>query len=164
VIAGKVPAVVVELSELQLVWPAALFAREAHALLDSGAHSREDLGFLLDEAFHDSRGLKLFDQYDALGSGAYSADPWDTTKDPWDTKKAVRPTVQLVRDLTAEAHELRRYTPRRYYSVRQKPPPKPALFTLQEAKIEYAREIRQLAASGYFDDSFGSSCWDADED
>jgi len=51
--------VVVEFSELQLVWPADLFAWEAQALLDAGEHDQGSLGWLLDEAFYDGRGLKI---------------------------------------------------------------------------------------------------------
>jgi len=52
---------VVERSELQLVWPPALFAAEARALLAAVADD-DALGGLLAEAFHGGRGEQLLRQ------------------------------------------------------------------------------------------------------
>jgi hypothetical protein len=52
--------VAVERSESQLVWPPALLAAEANALLVTGGYDDDrGLGFLLAEAFHADRGLRL---------------------------------------------------------------------------------------------------------
>ncbi len=51
-----------ELSELELTWPPTPFAAEAHAMLDAGYRSADDLGLLLTEAFHRDRGSQLLQE------------------------------------------------------------------------------------------------------
>jgi hypothetical protein len=137
--------VAIEISELQLVWPPDLFAQEAEALFAAGRTSRNTLGLLLDEAFYEHRGLKLFDEL-----------PGDVI-DPWSGPTKTPEVVSVIRHLIVKADELPRYVPRRYYSARRNPPTEPALLTMEETKAEYGREVAQLARSGYFDDAFGPS-------
>ena len=65
-----------ERSDLELVWPAHLFIQEARALVDAGHTSESTLGFLLAEAFHDDRGLRLFQEVHAASPRNYLDDPW----------------------------------------------------------------------------------------
>jgi hypothetical protein len=94
--------VVIELSELELVWPPRLFAAEAQALLAAGMDSEETLGWLLDEAFHGDVGLRLYKQDEAkapLLLEGYAYNPVDLP--PWEALATTRRIVALVNDLTA---------------------------------------------------------------
>src|SRR4051794_9552114 len=85
--------VVIELSELELVWPPRLFAEEAQALLAAGMDSEATLGWLLVEAFHGDVGLRLYKQEDARAPflEGYVYNPLDSP--PWD---APAPTRRIV--------------------------------------------------------------------
>jgi hypothetical protein len=166
-------AMATERSELELVWPANLFIQEARALVDAGHTSESTLGFLLAEAFHDDRGLRLFQE-------VHAASPRNCLDDPWGlpvenqfapvahlvsdlVENQVAPVVQLVADLADNAERLPRHERPLYYSARRNPTA-PAPLTLAQLKVAFAQAIARLARSGYFADAFGSSCVDADED
>jgi hypothetical protein len=163
----------IERSELKLVWPAPLFVRETRALLAAGDTSEETLGFLLAEAFHDDRGLRLFQETQAPSSRRSLDDPWGLPVENQFAPVAqlvsdlvenqVAPVLQLVTDLADNADRLPRHERPLYYSARRKSRPASSLTTSQ-VKVAFAREIGRLARSGYFADAFGSSCVDADED
>lgn len=140
--------------ELQLVWPAGLFAREAEALLDAGAVDRDSMGLLLEEAFHSDRALKLFNEYDTASPAPYDDAPWGVAAPSSSTE---RPSVQLVRDMVRKVDQFPRYAPKRYYSARLNPQPEPVLAPA-EARAAWAREVSQLAAAGYLDDYLASTC------
>lgn len=152
----------VEKSELELVWPADIFVAEARILLATMRNSRNRLGFLMAEAFHDDRGFRLFEEVEA------TTPSWPADDDPWagpGARATAWPTsgARLVAELVDGVDTLPRFVPRRYYSARRNPPPESAL-PLPEVKIEFAREVAALVRGGYFDEAFGSSCVDADAD
>ena len=156
---------VIELSELELVWPPRLFAAEAQALLAAGMDSEETLGWLLDEAFHGDVGLRLYKQDEAkapLLLEGYAYNPVDLP--PWEALATTRRIVALVNDLTARSEELRRYIPRRYYRARQAPVEVPAPLGIAEVKSQFAKAVAELASNGYFGRAFGSSCVDDADD
>ena len=160
-IAGTVDVMAIERSELELVWPANLFAQEARALLAAGHTSEETLGFLLAEAFHADRGFRLFQQVQAASSRRFLDDPWDTPAPSPDQPPAG--AVELVAGLVDSASELPRYVRPLYYSARLNPHPEPPL-TLSQVKTAFCTVITSLAWTGYFDDAFGSTCTDARQD
>lgn len=141
----------VERAELRLVWPPALFAAEAQALLDAGTDDRETTGWLLAEAFHDDRGWKLYKQLDlepihlneeqVLQYHANGDLPPAPSKD----------TLPLVRGLIADAAVLPRFAGRRYFSARHKAPAAP--LTIAQAKSAYEMELNALSWSGYLDEA-----------
>lgn len=162
-----------ERSELELVWPAHLFVQEARALVDAGHTSEATLGFLLAEAFHDDRGLRLFQEVHAASLRFSLDDPWGL---PVENQFApvpplvsdlvenqVAPEVRLVTDLADNAERLPRHQRPLYYSARRNPTA-PAPLTIAQVKVAFAREIGRLDLAGYFADAFGSSCVDAHED
>ncbi len=158
----------VERSELQLVWPAALFAAEARALLASGA-SDDALAGLLAEAFHGGRGEQLLQQT-ALAQPHYS---YGVEDDPWASAngyQASRPepftsraTARLVIELADAADTLPRHAPRPLYRQRQRVV-EPGVLTVAECKDKFASLIVELTFLGYFEDAFGSQCPDSRED
>lgn len=145
----------VERSELELVWPPALFAREGRAVLRDPFGEESTLGWLLAEAFHDDRGRRLFIELKVAESAPYAA--FQSLAPPYGMPPP-RPSVQLVLDLIRDAEDdvLPRYTPKRYYSQRHTAEPEPRL-TGGQAMASYADLVARLAASGYLDDAFGSS-------
>lgn len=156
----------VERDELQLVWPPALFASEAGALLESGADD-DALGGLLAEAFHGDRGEQLLqhiarahpyhpadDDPWALPSGFRAPDPGPFTQ---------RATAVLVAELRRDAGELLRYVPRLLFRQRQQLL-RVAVLTVAETKDQFARLVVDLCALGYFEDAFGSECDDSRDD
>jgi hypothetical protein len=151
--------VVVERSELELVWPAALFVEEARALLRELVPDQSALGLLLAEAFHRDRGFELFEQVRQQSSLLELARSLATPTAP----PRRPPGVQLVLDLVRDVAQIPRYEPRRYYSARHRPEPDRAL-SLAETKAAFARAVAELALAGYFDEAFGSSCVDSDDD
>ncbi len=148
----------VEPDELELLWPAQLFAEEAQALLAAGHDDTGTVGWLLAEAFHDDRGRELFDQV-----AAEERSRCVETDDPWGERRTYtlpRATTKLLTQLAREAPDLPRYCPPRYYSQRRKDQAEPRL-TLPQLMAAFAREVHRLDATGYFADSFGSSCVDS---
>jgi hypothetical protein len=147
---------VVERSELRLVWPADLFAAEARALLATRYTGDESLGYLLDEAFADGQALELFRSVQPLGchGGGYAG-----PSAPGGTHPGVDLVEELIAD--AEAGRVPQYERRRYWSARRRPvePPKP--LDLAEVKALYADLLGQLSATGYLDGAIGPSCCDA---
>jgi hypothetical protein len=154
--------VAVERDELELIWPAQLFAQEAQALLATGRDGRDSVGWLLAEAFHDDRGLKLFDE-------VAGAEHFEHVEDdpggmpPHRSYSWPRATANLLTELARDAGELPRYRPPRYYSQRLVNRADPVL-GLPELKAAFGREVHRLAATGYFQDAFGSACIDVRED
>jgi len=152
----------IEQSELQLVWPPAIFAREAQALLD--AHADDDaLAGLLAEAFHDRRGEGLLDQLARIERQNNAADdPWVTGDHSARMPKAYasQATVQLVTKLSREADDLPRYAPRPLYRRRQEQREGATAPTVDLNK-GFAKMVEQLTNLGYFEDAFGSQCSDS---
>ncbi len=161
-------AVPVEYAELQLVWPPALFAAEATALLEAGHDDETTLGWLLAEAFADDRAAQLFDELDRgnrrpvhLHSG-FDGEVVGTMYKKIDAQAF--PELELVRKLVHDAETLPRYAPRRYYSQRRRPQQPAAPLTLAELKTAFAAVVHRLDANGYFEGAFGSSCTDNADD
>lgn len=157
---GSVPGVSVERSDLELVWPPALFVAEGQALTRELAPSGSALRLLLAEAFHRDRGLQLFEQ-------VHQTSPYVLLERALSNPGALPqrpPGVQLVIDLVRKVDDLPRYEPRRYYSARHSPQPARRVLTLIDIKTAYASTVAGLSAAGYFDDAFGSSCVDSDDD
>lgn len=164
----------VERTELQLVWPAKMFAAEARVLLASRSDHRDTAGWLLEEAFQGGLGLKLYDHLDAAAP-LYFDDPW-VLDEPWaqdapwisdapgGTGRPSSRTVRLLEDLAASAGQLPTYTAKRYYAARLVPELRPTVLTAAAARGEWAAAVGALAATGYFEDAFGSLCCDARED
>lgn len=153
----------VERSELRLVWPPALFAAEAQALLAAGADD-DALGGLFAEAFHGERGDKLLAEI-----AAANATSWTTDLSVWaedDPRSAPptpepRATAQLVQTLARDAARLPRYQPRELYSLRQKARDAESLLAADQVRSQWAGLVLALSDLGYFDDAFGSACWDS---
>lgn len=114
----------IECSELRLVWPPALFAAEARALLATGADD-DALGGLLVEAFHGDRAEQLLLQvaranpprrpdHVTPGPGGMMIEIWEGG-DP-----GMRATAQLVSELADDAYTLPRYVPRLLFTQRQR--------------------------------------------
>lgn len=158
----------VERSELQLVWPPALFTTEAQELLDGDLVDEDTMGWLLGEAFAGDRGYRLFTEsrraklWGTFGSALENLHAAQLGQlSTVDRGRAVDPAAELVGELVRNAHTLPRYRPKRYYSQRRQPPQPAALLTLTELKPAFAAMVGELDAKGYFEDAFGSSCVDA---
>ncbi|MBY3555926.1 hypothetical protein [Modestobacter lapidis] len=144
----------IDLSELELVWPAPLFAEQAHELLATGKDDEAYLGGLLEEAFHGDAAVLLYQQ--------------ETRKapmgvDPFDASPQMRAGADLVRELAERSSQLRRYSPPRYYRARQMPLERPARLNMMETKSRFAGLVAELASIGYFERAFGSYCYDSDD-
>lgn len=158
----------VERSELQLVWPPAVFAAEARALLVAGAED-DALGGLLAEAFDGDRGEQLLRQ--VAQAQPYRARIWDV--DPWAPANGYqapdpgpfteRATARLVAELATDADSLPRYVPRLLFRKRPQPTV-PTILSVAETKDQFARLIVELSGLGYFEDAFGSECDDSHDD
>jgi len=144
--------VATELNELELVWPARLFAQQAQVLLAAGKDDEDSLGSLLEEAFHGDAALRYF--HEMVAEAPFGSDPWD------DTPRRHR-AAAVVKHLVERSEHLRRYAPRRYYRARQQPVENPAPLTMAEAKSQFGRVITELAGLGYFERAFGSNCCDS---
>ncbi len=159
--------VAVERSELHLVWPAPLFAAEAHVLLRTGADD-DSLGGLLSEAFHGDRGQRLLEQT-AAAHPQPSLDPFGDS--PWSGVAATvsqmayprRMTAQLVEELARTAGRLPRHEPRPLYRQRHQAAGV-LLLSVTQCKDGFAALIAELAVLGYFEDAFGSECDDSHDD
>lgn len=152
---------VVERSELQLVWPADLFAREAQVLLDGGNDDEDTVGWLLAEAFHGDRGSKLYRQlYPGAPPVLSEKDSFYLEANGYSPTFEDRPTELLLRDLIAKVELLPRYMPKRYYPARVNPQPETAP-TPAVVRAAWATEVAQLARTGYLEDAFGSTCGDS---
>ena len=158
----------IDRSELRLVWPPALFAGEARALLATDAGD-DALGGLLAEAFHGDRAEQLLWQVaranpprppDHLAPG-----PGRTMIEVWEGGDHIGPraTVQLVSGLVDDAEILPRYHPRPLFRQRQQPTV-PSVLSAAETKDEFARLVLELSGLGYFEDAFGSHCPDSCDD
>lgn len=148
-----------ELSELELTWPPTLFAAEAHAMLDAGYRSVDDLGLLLTEAFHRDRGSQLLQEVEEAERRS-SSGSIEAFGEPGPPLTAV---VDLVTDLANRATELPRHVPRLYYSRRRRPAPYQGL-SPTGLRGAVAAEVAALANRGYFEDAFGSGCCDSHDD
>ena len=154
---------VVERSELQLVWPPALFAAEARALLAAVADD-DALGGLLAEAFHGGRGEQLLRQV-ADSQPPVPVQPVDS---PWSsvTDSLVRAafsrraTARLVGELATAAADLPRYVFRPLFRERQQLTVAAAL-SVAETKDRFVQLVTELSGLGYFEDAFGSECGDS---
>lgn len=155
---GTVADVAIERTELELVWPADLFAEEARVLLEAGMDSQNTMGWLLAEAFQGDAAWLLYQEEAAKGP---MSDPW--SEGAFAGARVSR-TAALVTDLAEHSHLLRRYAPKRYYRARQQPETAPARLDMAQAKIRFAGVVADLAESGYFERAFGSSCVDGDGD
>lgn len=133
---------------------------EAHTLLTLRASSARDVGFLLDEAFHGGRALKLFlevdndsgwTDVDVFGDGAPSAQS--------------RAGQVLLAELARDAHRIPMWSPRRYFSARQvAATAAPSMLTAEQVRTRWADLIVELDVSGYLEDEFGPNCSDAEGD
>lgn len=146
-------------SELELVWPAALFVQEARALLDAGECDDNTMGWLLAESFHDDVGREFLRQAITLRRRTEDADPWSDQRPDGPAPAE----VSAVGDLIRAADTLPRFRPRRYYSARHDPRPEP-LLALSDTRAAFARVIGELSETGYFESAFGSTCVDAGDD
>ncbi len=154
---------VVERSELQLVWPPALFAAEAHALLAAVADD-DALGGLLAEAFHGGRAEQLLRQV----ADSQLPVPVPPVDSPWSsvTESLVRSafsrraTARLVGELATAAADLPRYVFRPLFRERQQLTVAAAL-SVAETKDRFVRLVTELLGLGYFEDAFGSECGDS---
>lgn len=156
----------VDRSELQLIWPPALFTAEARALLDAGEVNQHAMGWLLAEAFHGDAGYELFQQEHARGGGGWGFDdPWSPDFDP-NRVRLPSPAWQLIEELIAGADSLPAYRPKRYYRARQAPPARRPVgrWNLPMVMLGFAELVNNLAVAGYFGRAFGSSCCDDADD
>ncbi len=160
----------VERSELRLVWPAALFAAEAGALLAADADD-DSLGGLLAEAFDGDRGEQLLQQT-ARAQPYRRPSTWDD--DPWAVSPtgarapdpgpfSSRATAREVAGLADDAETLPPHAPRSLYRQRQRVV-EPGVLTVAQCKDKFASLIIELTFLGYFEDAFGSQCPDSRED
>ncbi|WP_299952614.1 hypothetical protein [uncultured Modestobacter sp.] len=160
----------IEHSELQLVWPPALFAAEAAILLADGSNDEETLGWLLAEAFADNRAFQLFSElhrqksWFVLSAAMTSLGTAAGTPGLGKPAPAADPATELVRELMHSADALPRYRIRRYYSQRHRQQAEAPLLTLPDLKTGFAQLVRELEDVGYFEDAFGSQCSDARDD
>lgn len=157
----------IERSELRLVWPPALFAAEARALLEADADDAA-LGGLLAEAFYGDRAEQLLEQVARdkphRTSSAWEEDPWAVSPTAASAPEAEpfssREAAQLVAELARDAGDLPRHAPRALFSRRHKPAAA-VLLDVAACKDHYARLVVELSRQGYFEDAFGSQCSDA---
>jgi hypothetical protein len=156
----------VEYAELQLVWPPALFAAEATALLDAGLVDEDTLGWLLAEAFHGDRGYKLFGELHrrAAPTVLYGGLDGTAVHMPDDAPFGADPAIDLALDLIRDAHTLPLHRPKRYYSQRRRSQEPAAPLTPTALRTAFAAVVHELDAKGYFEDAFGSSCVDGADD
>jgi hypothetical protein len=146
--------VAIELSELELVWPARLFAEQAQELLATGRDDEANLGGLLDEAFHGDAAVLLYQE---------EAQKAPIGVDPFDASPRQKRGADLVRELAERSAQLRRYSAPRYYRARQMPLETPAPLRVAETKSAFAGIVAELASLGYFERAFGSYCYDSED-
>ena len=146
----------IDVSHLQLLWPARLFAAEARALLDEKLLGLQHAGWLLAEAFAQDAGYELLQRIE-------QEQPWDLGTAPWpgpptDTARS------LLQQLLINPQALPVYQPPRYYSQRRQPTTPPPPLELQQLQIHWADMVGKLDRTGYFERAFGSRCLDSDDD
>jgi hypothetical protein len=151
---GYGAAVVIEVSELELVWPPKLFTDQARELLTSGRRTEASLTSLLDEAFHGDAAVRLYRE--AVRNAPMG--------DPFDANPEQEAGVLLIQELASRSDQLRRYVPRRYYRARQRPEESPAPLSLTATMSEFAKIVSDLDERGYFSLAFGSACVDDADD
>lgn len=163
---------VVEYSELQLVWPPPLFAAEASELLEAGMLDETEMGWLLDEAFAGDRAFRLYQEarrrtsFESIMHSIRSVGPVPAGQlQPAPSSPAPNPArdlaARLIRD--AEHDALPRYRRRRYYRQRRGQPSEPVL-GMPQLKRYFAATIGHLDHNGYFVEAFGDRCVDSSDD
>lgn len=154
----------IDLSNYELVWPAALFASEANRVASSGRRdwtSRAE--WLLTEAFHGGSACSDFESLPA--SAPRAADSWGPSDpSPWGEPPAIT-QMSWFRELIDRVDELRPYSePRPYWPHRKgitshTEPPHP-----EAVRLDFARLVMELHKSGYLVEHFGEECVDVDEE
>jgi len=170
--------VAVEIVDLRRRWPAELFVVEGREMRERGYRDERDLGWLVDEAFADGLGYELFREVDSFSyrgqwrppqqPAIENFDPWSETESngykPTGVPTGERASVQLIDHLLAIAPEIPAVTRRHYYLERRRPVNEPLPLTGSLLGEAVAACLQELNESGYFEQSFGSTCEDADSD
>jgi hypothetical protein len=170
--------VAIEIEDLRSRWPAQLFVAEGREMRRLGYRDEHDLGWLVDEAFADGLGYQLFRDVDSFSYRGHwrppqqpaiaTFDPWSETETsgrrPTRAPTGERASVQLFDHLLAIAPEIPAPIRRRYYLERRRPANEPHRLTRSLLAEQVAACLQELNEFGYFEQSFGSTCPDADSD
>ncbi|MFJ2296191.1 hypothetical protein ACIOG7_31620 [Streptomyces sp. NPDC087894] len=155
---------VIDLSNYELLWPAALFASEANRVASSGRRDWTTRAeWLLTEAFQGGSACSDFESLPA--SAPRVDDPWgQSDTPPWEQPPVVT-QMSWFRELIVRSAELRTYAePRPYWPHRKgvanpANPPHP-----EKARLDFVRLVMELHKSGYLVEQFGEECVDVDEE
>lgn len=157
----------IDLADVTLDWPPELFMMVARRLRGRPrGYSREEVGWLLEEAVHDHMGLALYDEIAEFmpadsPEAAELAGSWIAGAAG---ALATMAQPKLVNRLISDLARRPRFEPPRYWSSRQLTAPPVAPLALPELVAAFAALVEKLNASGYFDEAFSSSCPDTPHD
>ncbi|MFE6779066.1 hypothetical protein [Streptomyces sp. NPDC057702] len=156
---GDDGAVIVDLSNYELVWPTSLFVSEGERILrtkGSRTSWENRVEWLLTEALVGSTAVTDFQGVEAPRSG------WESAQDTWhreDTREG------WFSELVSRASEIRpALAPRPYWPQRHGR----GLFvdgsTARDARRDFARIVADFADNGYLVEQFGEECIDGPDD
>ncbi|MFD9032565.1 hypothetical protein ACFVZW_15645 [Streptomyces sp. NPDC059567] len=156
---GDDGAVIVDLSNYELVWPTSLFVSEGERILRTkgSRSSREDrVEWLLTEALVGSTAVADFQEVEALHSG------WGSTREGryrGDTRE------DWFSELISRASEIRpALAPRPYWPQRHGRSLSADDSTARDGRRDFARIIADFSDNGYLVEQFGEECVDGPDD
>ncbi|MCW3159592.1 hypothetical protein [Micropruina sonneratiae] len=165
-----------EIEDLRLVWPADVFEEEAGELLAVGYAGDEDVVRLLfAEAFAGGVGTALVNEACSLlpYRGRWSTRRSEGDLDTWGATETdgLRPhprprSEQLLEEVLrrVRAAEVPMFTPRDYWSRRQRPPASRPTLSHNDLRNGFVQLLHDLDGKGYLDLVAGSRCCDAQVD
>ncbi|WEH34809.1 hypothetical protein PZB75_16500 [Streptomyces sp. AM 4-1-1] len=154
---GDDGAVIVDVSNYELVWPTSLFVSEGERILRTPTSQWEDRAeWLLTEAMVGSTAVTDFREVDAF------RDPWATTRE---SRTLTRTRENWFSELISRASEIRpALAPRPYWPQRQGRGLIADGSTDRDARRDFARIVADFADNGYLVEQFGEECVDGSDD
>ncbi|MEK9519638.1 hypothetical protein MIU24_09540 [Streptomyces venezuelae] len=154
---GDDGAVIVDLSNYELVWPTSLFVSEGERILRATSRSWEDRAeWLLTEALVGSTAVADFQEFDAPRSG------WGVGRE---SRYRQGTREDWFSELVSRASEIRpTLAPRPYWPQRQGRGVSADGSTARDARRDFARIVTDFADNGYLVEQFGEECVDGPDD
>lgn len=154
---GDDGAVIVDLSNYELVWPTSLFVSEGERVLRTPTSPWEDRAeWLMTEALVGSTAVTDFREVQTF------RDPWGTTRE---SRSRTGTREDWFSELISRASEIRpALAPRPYWPQRQGRGLSADGSTARDARRDFARIVADFAGNGYLVEQFGEECVDGPDD